>query len=33
MARYFFALTNGDSISDDVGEEFDLSWKKLEVTR
>jgi hypothetical protein len=32
MARYFFALTNGDSISDDVGEEFDLG-KKLEVTR
>jgi hypothetical protein len=23
MARYFFALTNGDSISDDIGEEFD----------
>jgi hypothetical protein len=24
MARYFFHLTNGDVIADDVGEEFDL---------
>jgi hypothetical protein len=30
MARYFFALTNGDSISDHVGEEFDLV-EELEV--
>jgi hypothetical protein len=24
MPRYFFKLTNGDSIVDEVGEEFDL---------
>jgi hypothetical protein len=23
MARYFFDLTNGDSVADEVGEEFD----------
>jgi hypothetical protein len=23
MARYFFNLTNGDSVADEVGEEFD----------
>jgi hypothetical protein len=29
MPRYFFELTNGDSIVDEVGEEFDL----VEATR
>ena len=24
MPRYFFHLTNGDTIADDIGEEFDL---------
>ena len=24
MARYFFHLTNGDSLADEVGEEFDF---------
>jgi hypothetical protein len=24
MPRYFFDLTNGDSVTDEVGEEFDL---------
>ena len=24
MPRYFFNLTNGDSVADEVGEEFDL---------
>jgi hypothetical protein len=24
MSRYFFDLTNGDSVADEVGEEFDL---------
>ena len=24
MPRYFFNLTNGDSVTDEVGEEFDL---------
>jgi hypothetical protein len=24
MPRYFFDLTNGDSVIDEVGEEFDL---------
>ncbi len=24
MPRYFFDLTNGDSVADEVGEEFDL---------